>query len=55
MDPLDFGVILALQTPVYYALWDIQRKIGKYDQVCRDFDTLKAAHDKIIGAGGHDP
>jgi hypothetical protein len=53
MDLTDFGVILAMQTPVYYALWDIQRRIGTYDQLCIEVSRLRNQHDAVMSSGGH--
>lgn len=34
-------LITALILPIYPLLWMINRKIGKYDQVCEDVKALK--------------
>jgi len=34
-------LITALILPIYPLLWVINRKIGKYDQVCEDVKVLK--------------
>lgn len=41
MDTLDFSVLVALITPIYVALFAINRKIGKYDQVCREVREME--------------
>jgi hypothetical protein len=33
--------LTVLIIPIYYALWRINGKIGKYDQVCHEVATLK--------------
>lgn len=38
MDVETIGVIGVLIMPIYYALFGIYQKIGKYEEVCKNFD-----------------
>ena len=55
MDPLELVIVGGLVLPLYGILWDINRKIGKYDQVCVDFYQLRKAHHLIQGSKGDKP
>ena len=48
MDYALIAVILGAVLPVYPALFSIHQKIGKYDEVCREFSTLRHEHNRIM-------
>lgn len=48
MDYAELVVVLGAVLPVYPALFSIHQKIGKYDEVCREFATLRQEHDRIM-------
>ncbi len=47
MDYALIAVILGAVLPVYPALFSIHQKIGKYDEVCREFAALRNEHTRI--------
>jgi hypothetical protein len=53
MDPTDVGIFLGLMGPVYYALFNINQKIGKFDRLCREFDTLAKEHADRVSREEH--
>jgi len=48
MDYALIAVILGAVLPLYPALFSIYQKMGKYDEVCREFCTLRAEHYRIM-------
>jgi len=48
MDYALIAVILGAVLPLYPALFSIYQKMGKYDEVCREFCTLRAEHCRIM-------
>jgi hypothetical protein len=49
MDPIDLGILVTMIGPIYIALFNINQKIGKFDSLCRQFDTLAAEHAAMMG------
>ena len=39
------GLILGVVLPIYQMLFAIHRKIGRYDEIVKEFRKLRAEHD----------
>ena len=48
MDYALIAVILGAVLPLYPALFSIYQKMGKYDEVYREFCTLRTEHSRIM-------
>jgi hypothetical protein len=53
MDPVDLGVMIALNGPFYAGLAVIYIKLGRFDRVVKEFDRLRDQHDAVMIKGGH--
>jgi hypothetical protein len=47
MDLETTALILGVVLPLYPSLFSIYERIGKYEQVCMEFRSLREEHEKI--------